>query len=70
MLAIVYLSDKRVAVYEVENKSYFDVKSDAERKLRNFGDYRKVIDVKFIEAQNILNGTQSELKTQSGINFK
>lgn len=70
MIAIVYLNNGQVAIYEVEKESYFDVREDTERKLRNWGRSGRVIDIKFIKANNKLDGTRSELKTQSEFNIK
>jgi hypothetical protein len=65
-IAVVRLNDGRVANYAVpDGTTYFRVKSDAEDKLRNFGDNRSVMSVEFIKAENTLDGTASRLVTRA-----
>lgn len=63
-IAVVKLNDGSVATYSVaDNTKYFTVQSDAESKLRNFGDNRSVMSIEFIRANNTLDGTKSKLIT-------
>lgn len=64
-IAIATLNDGETAIYEVPNgATEFGVRVDAEAKLSNFGDNRKVTDVKIIASDNKLNGRSCELITR------